>query len=152
MATHREETIKVRARNTRLFRGGAGMQLLFLHDSFCPSWLPIHETLAAQFEVLVPVHPGFVGSEEGFDEFEEMEDLVFHYLDLCAALGLQRPVLAGASFGGWIAAEWAIRYSDSLNKLVLIDPLGLRVDRAPAADILGLDAAAMRQAIFGNPT
>jgi pimeloyl-ACP methyl ester carboxylesterase len=152
MTTYREETIKVRGRNTRLYRGGAGPQLLFLHDSFCPSWLPIHERLAAKFEVLVPVHPGFFGSEDGFEEFEEMEDLVFHYLDLCGALGLNRPTLAGASFGGWIAAEWAMRYSDSLSKLILIDALGLRVDDVPAADILSLDAGAMRQAIFANPT
>ena len=133
-------------------RGGAGPQLLFLHDSFCPSWLPIHDQLAAELEVLVPIHPGFARSDESFDEFEEMEDLVFHYLDLCTALGLHRPLLAGASFGGWIAAEWALRYSDSLSKLILIDALGLRIESAPAADILSLDPAAMRQAIFGNPT
>jgi pimeloyl-ACP methyl ester carboxylesterase len=152
MTRHKEETITVNGRNIRLFRGGAGPQLLFLHDSFCPWWLPLHATLAEQFEVLLPIHPGFAGSEEGFDEFEEMEDLVFHYLDLCAALGLRRPLLAGASFGGWIAAEWAMRYSDSLSKLILIDALGLRVDGAPAADILSLDPGAMRQAMFGNPT
>jgi pimeloyl-ACP methyl ester carboxylesterase len=152
MTTYKEETVTVRGRKVRLFRGGEGPPLLFLHDSFSPSWLPIHEKLAADFEVLVPIHPGFAGSEESFDELEEMEDLVFHYLDLCAALGLRRPLLAGASFGGWISAEWALRYSDSLSKLILIDALGLRVEGAPAADILSLDPAAMRQAIFGNPT
>jgi pimeloyl-ACP methyl ester carboxylesterase len=46
----------------------------------------------------------------------------------------------------------AIRYSDSLSKLILIDALGLRVEGAPAADILSLDPAAMRQAMFGDPT
>jgi pimeloyl-ACP methyl ester carboxylesterase len=152
MTSCKEETITVSGRNIRLFRGGAGPQLLFLHDSFCPLWLPIHEKLAAEFEVFVPMHPGFAGSEESFDEFEEMEDLVFHYLDLCAALGLRRPPIAGASFGGWIAAEWALRYSDSLSKLILIDALGLRVEGAPATDILSLDPSAMRQAMFGDPT
>jgi pimeloyl-ACP methyl ester carboxylesterase len=152
MTICKEETIKVRWRNTRLFRGGGGPQLLFLHDSFCPSWLPIYEKLAAEFEVLVPIHPGFAGSEEGFDEFEEMEDLVFHYLDLCAALGLHRPLLAGASFGGWIAAEWAARYGHTIEKLILIDALGLRVPEAPTPDILSLDPAASRQAIFADPS
>jgi pimeloyl-ACP methyl ester carboxylesterase len=152
MTIHKQETITVGGRNIRLFRGGVGPQLLFLHDSFCPSWLPLHDMLEAQFEVLVPMHPGFAGSEESFDEFEEMEDLVFHYLDLCAALGLRRPLIAGASFGGWIAAEWALRYSDSLSKLILIDALGLRVNGAPATDILSLDPSAMRQAMFGDPT
>ena len=151
MTTHKEETIKVRARNTRLYRGGEGPPLLFLHDSFCPSWLPLHEKLAASHEVFVPIHPGFAGSEDHFEEFEEMEDLIFHYLDFCEARGLQRPALAGASFGGWIAAEWAARYSHTIEKLILIDALGLRVPEAPAPDILSLDPAAMRQTLFRDP-
>lgn len=150
MAVFKEQTVTVRGRKTKLFRGGVGAPLLFLHDEFCPAWLPIHDMLAAQFDVLVPVHPGFASSEESFDEFEEMEDLLFHYLDLCAGLGLDRPVLVGASFGGWIAAEWAMRYGATLKSLILIDALGLRVDGAPAADILSLDGPALRQALFGD--
>ena len=152
MAICKEETLTVQGRNERLQRGGDGPPLLFLHDPFCSAWLAIHEKLAAHHEVLAPVHPGFAGSEESFDEFEEMEDMVFHYLDLCAALRLDRPALAGASFGGWLAAEWALRYSDSVKSLILIDALGLRVDGAPAADILCLDPAAMRQVLFDDPT
>jgi len=152
MMTCKEETVKVGTRKVRLFRGGAGPRLLFLHDSFCPSWLPVHDQLAAHFEVLVPMHPGFCGSEDELDEFEEMEDLLFHYVDLCTTLGLDRPALAGASFGGWIAAEWAVCYGHTLKSLILIDALGLRLTDAPAADILSLDPAAMRQAMFGDPS
>jgi pimeloyl-ACP methyl ester carboxylesterase len=150
MTTHREETIQVRGRNTRLFRGGDGPPLLFLHDTFCPAWLPIQQILAEHYEVIVPLHPGCAGSEDGSGQFEEMEDVVFHYVDLCATLRLDHPVVAGASFGGWIAAEWAMRYSRTLSDLVLIDPLGLRVPEAPAADILSLDPAASRLAIFAD--
>src|SRR5574341_412424 len=67
------------------------------------------------------------------------------------ALGIDRAALAGASFGGWVAAEWAIRYSDQLRSLILIDALGLRLNGAPAADVLSLDGPAMRQVIFGDP-
>jgi pimeloyl-ACP methyl ester carboxylesterase len=151
MSSFKEETILVGGRMARLYRGGDGPLLIFLHDPFCSAWLPVHERLAAYYEVLVPIHPGFAGAEENFDQFEVIEDLVFHYLDLSAALGLDRPALAGASFGGWIAAEWAMRYSDTLKSLILIDALGLRLDEAPAADILSLDPAALRQAIFGDP-
>jgi pimeloyl-ACP methyl ester carboxylesterase len=151
MPAYREETVIVRGRKTRLYRGGEGPQLLFLHDPFCPSWLPVHEQLAAHYEVLLPIQPGFGGSEDSFDQFEVMEDLIFHHLDLCASLGVERPALAGASFGGWIAAEWAIRYSDTLKSLVLIDALGLRLDGAPAADVFGLDPVALRQALFADP-
>ena len=100
----------------------------------------------------MPIHPGFAGSEDHFEQFEEMEDLVFHYLDFCEVCGLDRPVLAGASFGGWIAAEWAMRYSKTLRALILIDALGLRVPDAPTPDILSLDPAASRQAIFADPS
>ena len=152
MANCKEETLTVRGRKVRLFRGGVGLPLLFLHDTFCPSWLPIHQILAEHYEVFVPLHPGCAGSEDGFAQFEEMEDIVFHYLDLCATLRLDRLAVAGASFGGWIAAEWAMRYSNTLRAVILIDALGLRVPDSPAPDILSLDPATSRQAIFADPS
>lgn len=152
MSSYKEETVTVRGRIVRLYRAGKGPPLLFLHDTFCPSWLPIHQILAEHYEVFVPVHPGCAGSEDGFAQFEEMEDIVFHYLDLCATLQLDHPVVVGASFGGWIAAEWAMRYSKALRALILIDALGLRVREAPAPDILSLDPAASRQVIFADPS
>ena len=50
----KEETLTVRGRKVRLFRGGVGPPLLFLHDTFCPSWLPIQQILAEHYEVFVP--------------------------------------------------------------------------------------------------
>lgn len=150
MRIFEEHTIDVRGRSTRLLRGGEGAPLIFLHDAFCPAWLPLHDRLASEFEVFVPMHPGFAGSEDDFDQFETMEDLVIHYLDLCEALTLERPALAGASFGGWIAAEWAIRYSGQLRCLVLIDALGLRLPSAPVADVLSLDGPALRRLLFAE--
>ena len=151
MTDCKEETITVRGRNIRLFRGGSGAPLLFLHDTFCSSWLPIHENLSAHYEVFLPIHPGCAGSEDGFAQFEEIEDVVFHYLDVCETLHLDHPVAVGTSFGGWIAAEWAVRYGQALKALVLIDALGLRIAEAPTEDILSLDPAASRQATFANP-
>jgi pimeloyl-ACP methyl ester carboxylesterase len=81
-----------------------------------------------------------------------MEDLVFHYLDLCEALHLEHPMVLGASLGGWVAAELAVRHADALHRLILIDALGLRLLEAPATDILRLDAAQMRAHLFAEPT
>jgi len=152
MPDNKQEEIRIRGRSTRIFRGGKGAPLLFLPDTFCSAWLPIHETLSAHYEVFLPVHPGCAGSEDGFDQFDEIEDMVFHNVDLCEALRLDQPIVVGASFGGWIAAEWAIRYSQALDKLVLIDALGLRIPDAPAADILAIDNAAVRRAVFADPS
>ena len=80
-----------------------------------------------------------------------MEDLVFHYLDVLEALRLETPIMLGVSLGGWLAAEFAIRYSGMLHALVLVDALGLRVPDAPAADLFQLDPARQRAALFADP-
>ncbi len=48
MAVCKEAIITVRGVKVKLFRGGAGAPLLFLHDEFCPAWLPIHDMLTAR--------------------------------------------------------------------------------------------------------
>jgi pimeloyl-ACP methyl ester carboxylesterase len=145
----RDETISVRGREIRLFRGGHGQPLLYLHDAWTYRWLPIHDRLAERYDVVVPIHPGFSGSS-GFEEMDRVEDLVFHYLDLLEVLRLEQPILIGTSLGGWIAAEFAIRYTGMLRALVLVDALGLRVSNAPATDVFQLDPAQLRAAIFAD--
>jgi pimeloyl-ACP methyl ester carboxylesterase len=149
--TLRDETISVRGREIRLLRGGTGQPLLYLHDPWTYDWLPIHDRLAERYAVVVPIHPGFAGAG-GFEEMDAMQDLVFHYLDLLETLRLERPILMGVSLGGWIAAEFAIRYAAMLRALVLVDALGLRVPGSPASDVFQLDPAQMRAAIFAEAT
>jgi pimeloyl-ACP methyl ester carboxylesterase len=38
-----------------------------------------------------------------------------------------------------------------LKNLILIDPLGLRLEAAPVADVLSLDGATLRQIVFTDP-
>jgi pimeloyl-ACP methyl ester carboxylesterase len=97
------------------------------------------------------MHPGFEGADD-LDDIDCIEDLVFHYLDLIEVLGIDQPILMGASLGGWLAAEFAVRYSAWLRSLILVDALGLRVPGAPAADLFLLNAAQMRTAMFADPT
>jgi pimeloyl-ACP methyl ester carboxylesterase len=141
----------VRGREIRLWRGGVGHPLLFLHDAWAYRWLPIHDRLAAHYDVVLPVHPGFAGSS-GFEEMDRMEDLVFHYLDLIEVMGLEQPILMGTSLGGWIAAEFAIRHAGMLRALILVDPLGLRVEGSLSTDLFQLDPVRTRAALFANAT
>jgi len=148
--SYRDETLTVRDRCIRLLRGGTGQPLLYLHDTFSYTWTPVHECFAQHYDVIFPIHPGCAGSTE-FDDIEGIDDLVFHYLDVCATLGLARPILLGTSLGGWLAAEWAVRYPEMLRALILVDAFGLRVPAAPATDLLRLDSAQMRAVLFANP-
>jgi pimeloyl-ACP methyl ester carboxylesterase len=146
----RAETLTIHQRQVRVWRSGTGQPLLYLHDTFHYTWTPVHDRLAEHYDVIFPVHPGCAGST-GLEEMENMEDLVLHYLDVCAALHLTHPVLLGVSLGGWLAAEWAMRYAETLRGLILVDALGLRVPEAPATDLLRLAPAQMRAALFAAP-
>jgi pimeloyl-ACP methyl ester carboxylesterase len=126
------------------------LPLLYFHDTFCTTWMPLHDRLAAHYDVILPIHPGCAGSDGG-EQLESMEDLVFHYLDVCATLSLERPLLLGTSFGGWLAAELAMRYPDKLRALCLVDALGLRIPEAPCVDLFRLEAPQLRATLFANP-
>src|SRR5689334_13035576 len=103
-----EEFLDFPGGRVHLWRGGSGDPLLFLHAAGgAGEWLEFHELLAQRFDVIAPDHPGFGGSDE-LPEVEGMDDLMYHYLDVIERLGLQRPHIVGASFGGWIAAELAV--------------------------------------------
>jgi pimeloyl-ACP methyl ester carboxylesterase len=147
----RNATVAVRGRDILIWRGGVGHPLLFLHDPWTYRWLPIHARLAARYDVILPIHPGFSGSS-GFEELDRMEDLVFHYLDLIEVMGLKRPILMGASLGGWIATEFAIRYAEMLRALIAVDPLGLYAPGAPTTDVFQLNPAQTRAALFADAT
>jgi len=47
--------------------------------------------------------------------------MAFHYLELFDALGLEEVVLGGVSLGGWIAAEFAVRWPERVRRLWIAD-------------------------------
>jgi len=123
-------TLNVGAIETDAIETGSGRPLLFLHagegpDAVADDYL---QRLAAHFQVIAPFHPGF-GSRPRPPAFRDVGDLAYFYLELADRLGLHDAVLAGASFGGWIAAEMAIRSSACFSQLVLVDPFGVKAHR-----------------------
>jgi pimeloyl-ACP methyl ester carboxylesterase len=130
-----EEHLELAGGRVHLLRGGAGEPLLFLHAAGgAGTWLEFHRLLAASFDVIAPDHPGFGGSDE-FADVEAVDDLVFHYLDVLDALGLERVHVVGASFGGWIAAELAVTAPHRIASLVLLSLAGLRLPDHPVPDV-----------------
>lgn len=118
-----------------LRRAGKGEPLLFLHGAQgAPLWLPFMAELARRFEVIVPEHPGF-GLSDTPEWLDNVADLAFFYLDFMAALGLERVNLVGASLGGWIAAEIAVRDRHPLKTLILAAPAGIHVKGLNPADL-----------------
>jgi pimeloyl-ACP methyl ester carboxylesterase len=113
---------------------GAGPPLVFLHGTGTFTGFAAARRWAAKRKVVIPYHPGFGDSGDAAG-LETIEDYALHYMDLFDRLGLEQFDLAGFSLGGWLAAEYAIREARRLRRLVLIAPIGLVVDTAPAPDL-----------------
>jgi pimeloyl-ACP methyl ester carboxylesterase len=145
------QELSVRGTPVQMLRGGAGPPLLFLHGAGgAGRWLAFQDRLAKDYTVYFPSHPGHGGSPAA-EWIEHISDLAFHYLDLLDRLGLERVHLVGASFGGWIAAEIATMASPRLESLVLIDPVGIRVDGWIYPFLFGMDIPEIVGTIFQNP-
>ena len=150
MTVERRE-LSVRGTPIHLLTAGAGPALLFLHGAGgAGRWLPFQERLAKSFSVYFPSHPGHGGSPDA-PWIEHISDLAFHYLDLLDELGLDRVHLVGASFGGWIGAELATMASHRLSSLVLIDPVGIKVDGWIYPFLFGMDVPEVVATVFHNP-
>ena len=103
MPAHLTE-LRVRGVTINLHRAGHGPTVLFLHGAGgVPQWLPFFDMLAESYELLVPEHPGFGGSDDP-PWIRSMPDLAMFYLDLLEEVGLDRIHLIGNSLGGWLAA------------------------------------------------
>ena len=141
----------IAGRRTQFLRGGTGATLLYLHTGIGETnWMPFHQALARQFDLIAPAHPGF-GLSESDDEFERIEDLVFHYLDLLNHLSLDRVHIVGASLGGWIAAELALRYPERVNRLALVDAAGIEEKASPRDPLFeSLSPAQLRSTLFSE--
>src|SRR5437764_5650450 len=148
------ETIEVAGRPTVLMHAGDGPPLVYLHSTLGEAflWLPFYQAWAKQFRVLVPTHPGF-GKSGGFDQIDSIEDMAFHYVELFDALGLDEVCLGGVSLGGWIAAEFAVRWPERVKALWLCNAPGLWVEGTLPGDLFRVmaDRDAVRRLLFHDP-
>jgi pimeloyl-ACP methyl ester carboxylesterase len=116
------------------WRRGSGRPILLVHGANPVSpQAPFVELLAAHGAVVAPSHPGF-GQSPRPDEFDTVYDLVHLYRDVLDALP-ERAVVIGFSFGGWIAAELAAAGHPKLDRLVLVDPVGIKLGGREERDI-----------------
>ena len=143
MISETKTTVSIRGVDVSLARRGSGPPVLVLHGGEGPvDHLPFAESLSGNFEMLHPTHPGFDGSPIP-EHFDNLQDLIFLYLDLIDSLELQDAILMGFSMGGWLAAEIAVMYTSRFSKLVLVDSVGIKpggkFDR-DIADVFALPA------------
>jgi pimeloyl-ACP methyl ester carboxylesterase len=134
MADHSVSTISIRDCRIRVMRGGSGSPMLFLHGGGgAGTWLPFMSRLASTFDLIVPEHPGFGGSDTP-PWLDTVPDLANFYLDFLEELDLDGVHLVGQSLGGWVAAELAVRNTNRLASLTLVAAAGIHVKDVPQVD------------------
>jgi pimeloyl-ACP methyl ester carboxylesterase len=115
----------IRDTRIRQFSGGKGETAVFLHGGAgLAVWTPFFQSVASKYALRVPEHPGF-GQSDNPEWLQSIADLALFYLDYLADNDLRNVHLIGNSFGGWIAAELAMRDSSRLKSLTLIGPSGI---------------------------
>lgn len=93
--------------------GGPGAD----HSHYRP-WL---DALQATVQIVYFDHRGTGRSGHADVSTYTLEQMANDVEALRLYLGIEAPVLLGASFGGMVALQYAVRYPDSLSKLILAD-------------------------------
>src|SRR5215470_4166973 len=129
---------------------GQGRPILFLHPhiGLDPS-APVLAMLAEGGRLIDPSHPGF-GHSERPAGITTVDDLAYFYLDLMDTLDLRDAVVIGVSLGAWIAVTIAVKSTARMARLVLGNPVGIKVGDRETRDIL--DIFAMQEGEFLEKT
>ena len=131
----REESVSVAGIDVHFYRGGEGPPLVLLHGGDPnPGWLQHHQALAEQFSVYAPSHPGF-GHTPDLGWIATIADMALFYLWFLETVGLARTHLVGHDIGGWLAADMATACPHVVDRLVLVDAMGLKPQHGEIRDI-----------------
>ena len=151
MVAVQEQTVSVWKNqiNPKVHVAGSGPALVFLHGAYGLTWDPFLDTLAEQYTVYAPEHPGTtLGDPDGVKALDDLWDLVLYYDELFEQLGLHNPAVIGHSFGGMVASELAACYPQRVGKLVLLNPIGLWRDDVPVKNWMILPLEEVVKAAF----
>jgi pimeloyl-ACP methyl ester carboxylesterase len=129
---------------------GSGPPLVYLHGPWGLAVdLPFIQTLSAGHTVYAPYYPGTTrGDPNGIHQLDSLYDLIVYHTELLEQLQLQSVTLVGHSVGGMLACELAATIPTMVDRLVLIDALGLWRDDVPVRNWMIMPEDALRPALF----
>ena len=133
--------------DTEVWDDGEGDPILYLHGENRPSWTPFHEALAERRHLIAPLHPGYGGST-GTEQLQDLQDLVYYYLDFLDQLGLRNLPIVGHGLGGMFAAELAAVQPERFTALVLIAPFGMWIQDDPVEDFFAVPPAQLAPLLY----
>ena len=120
-----ERRLQLAGVSTAVLEGGDGPPVVLLHGpgEFAANWLRVIPDLMTSHRVVAPDLPGH-GASDGADGPLDADHVLAWLDELIERTCPSPPALVGHVLGGAIAARFAI-HSDRLDRLVLVDSLGL---------------------------
>ncbi len=132
------DRLRVQGIELEVVRRGAGHPIVVLHGfDTVDAAAPFIDRLARHGEVVAPSSPGF-GNSPRPQDFDTVYDLVHLYLAALTELAEDKVTLLGFSFGGWLAAEIAAASTHRIDRLILVDPVGIKISDRETPDILDI--------------
>lgn len=119
-----------------------GRTAVLLHGkNFCAAtWEATIRTLAAAgYRVIAPDQVGFCASTKPAGYQYSFQQLAQNTHGLLAALGIGTATVIGHSTGGMLAIRWALTLPADIDRLVLVDPIGLEDWKALGVPSIGVD-------------
>jgi len=144
-----DKTIAVFGQAIHYLDLGSGPVVVLVHGlgSRKEDWLPVLETLAQKYRLLMPDQIGFGKSEKPLLDYS-VQTYVDFLNEFLRQLKVEKTSLVGESLGGWISALYAVELGEGahlvpIDRLVLVDAAGLKQD-APIPNLNPSSLAAMR--------
>lgn len=122
-----ERRLELAGVSTAVLEGGDGPPIVLLHGAgeFAAVWILVIPQLVRTHRVIVPDLPGHGASHVTDSTLDR--DAVLDWLDdlIDQTCGGRKPVLVGHLMGGSIAARYTAKHGSRIDRLVLVDTLGL---------------------------
>lgn len=133
------QQIKIKDYQVNYLSAGRGKPMVLIHGGNLGwgQWYPNIGALSKHFQLYAIDLPGGGRSTRvDFEKIDFQKDLVSVVETFILSLGIKRPYIVGASVGGWISAQIAIRKKVPIQKVVLADALGFSTFMQPQQKIL----------------
>lgn len=133
--------------------GDTGSTVLVLHGGGGPGTVaPLVAHLAERHRVIAPTIPGWNGTPRS-ERIATIDDVAAAFLDLLREEDLDHVAVVGSSIGGWIASAMAVLDAGEgrIDRVVLIDAVGVEVPGEPIRDVSGLDPRGLAAYSWHDP-
>jgi pimeloyl-ACP methyl ester carboxylesterase len=139
--------------DVRVSDRGRGPAVLLLHGEgglASVAGYADHLAAARGLRVVTPTHPGFAGTPRPA-LLTTPAGLAEVYAALLDELGLDAVTVVGHSIGGWVAAELGLLGSPRVERLVLVDAVGIQAPGFRVEDVFSLTFEEIADLSYHDP-